>query len=200
MTKKTYDIIIAPDPVLKTESKAVENVSQDIKSQIDMMVETMYDGNGIGLAANQVGITNRVFVMDVPLGIWEYKGEDRHGILKIGSAYKSGNRDEEPAPNPIHMVNPEIIWRSEERSVYDEGCLSLPGQYAKVERPAKVRIKYLDREGKEQEQEFAGLDSHCAQHELDHLDGILFVDHISRLKRNTILRKVEKAKKAQMLL
>lgn len=200
MTQKLYEIVIAPDPVLKTQASPVEHINAQIASQIDRMMETMYEGSGIGLAANQVNMLNRVLVMDVPKGVWEYKGEDRNGVLTIGSAYKSGNRDEEQSSQPIAMVNPEVIWQSEQRSVYDEGCLSLPGQYAQIERSAKVRVKYLDKAGQEREDEFAGLDSHCVQHEIDHLNGVLFTDYLSRLKRNTILRRVEKAKKSQQML
>lgn len=200
MKQQVYDIVIAPDPVLKTESKAVENFDDAVKTQINRMMETMYDGNGIGLAANQVNMLNRVLVMDVPEGIWQYNGEDKNGVLTIGSAYKSGERKEEPKAQPIAMVNPQVIWQSDQRSVYDEGCLSLPGQYAEIERPAKVRVKFLNKDGAEEEQEFAGLDSHCVQHEIDHLNGVLFIDYLSRLKRNTMLRRVEKAKKTQMML
>ena len=200
MTKETYQVLLAGDPALRTKSEAVEKFTPEIAHQMDKMMQTMYEDNGIGLAANQVGILNRVLVMDVPEGIWEYTGADKNGALTIGSTYKSGDREEEKTGQPIAMMNPEIIWESEQRSVYDEGCLSLPRQYAVVERPAKVRIKFINRDGVEEEKEFAGLDSHCVQHEIDHLNGILFVDHLSRIKKTTILRKIEKLRKAQSVL
>lgn len=198
MDNEIYDILVAPDPILKTVSTEIGQVDDEIRRQMDIMLNTMYDDNGIGLAANQVGKLNRVLVMDVPEGVWKYDGTDKHGVLKIAASHdKSGS---EPKSQVIQMANPEIIWQSEERSVYDEGCLSLPGHYAVVERPAKVRIKFLNRQGKAEEKEFAGLDSHCVQHEIDHLDGLIFVDHISRLKKDRIMRKLVKAKKGQNLL
>lgn len=167
-------IITAPDPVLATKASALETFDDTIRRQMDDMLETMYDSNGIGLAANQVGLLNRVLVMDL-----DWRGEE--GTRKEG--------------NPIFMANPEIIWASEEISSMEEGCLSVPGHYAAVERPAQVRVKYLGYDGKLAELEAVGLLSHCVQHEMDHLDGLLFVDHISRLKRNMILKKLEKTKK-----
>lgn len=191
------DIIIVPDPVLRQEAQTVETVNADVAKTLDDMAQTMYDGNGIGLAANQVALLKRVLVMDVPKGCWEYKGEDRHGILQIGPASQPPTEEE---PNLLQMINPQIMQASEQRSVYAEGCLSIPGQYAEVERPAKVTVKYIDQNGKEQIADFEGLDSHCVQHEIDHLNGVLFIDYLSRLKRNTILRKVEKANKHTQLL
>lgn len=190
-------VIYIPDPILKTVSQPVLKVTADIQKQMDDMLETMYDG-GIGLAANQVNIANRVLVMDVPEGCWEFDGEDKSGVLQISSAHR--NKEQESKPNPLQMANPEIIKKSEQRSVYLEGCLSVPGQFAEIERPAFVTVKYLDRDGKEQERDFAGLDSHCVQHEIDHLNGILFIDYLSKLKRDTIIRKIEKAKKQGTLL
>ena len=196
-----YDIIIAPDGVLKETAQPVDKVDAAIQKQMDRMLATMYDAPGIGLAANQVGLLNRVFVMDCDPDSWEY-GPEKHGALEIRSTYRSGEgeEEEERAKNPIIMANPEIIWESEERSFFDEGCLSLPGQFGTVERPAKVRVKYLDYDGKEQEMEAEGLVSHCVQHELDHLNGTLFVDYLSSLKRNMIIRKMEKLKKQQGIL
>ncbi|MCB1532098.1 MAG: peptide deformylase [Alphaproteobacteria bacterium] len=196
-----YNIIIAPDPVLKSEAQPVSSVNADIQQQIDRMLATMYDAPGIGLAANQVGLLNRIFVMDCDPKSWEY-GSEQDGALEIRSTYRSGEEGDEPierARNPIVMVNPEILWRSEQRSFFDEGCLSLPGQFGTVERPAKVRVKYLDYDGNQQEMEAEGLVSHCVQHELDHLNGVLFVDYLSGLKRNMIIRRMEKLKKQQVL-
>jgi len=170
-----YNIIIVPDPVLKETAQPVGSVTADIQKQMDRMLATMYDAPGIGLAANQVGLLNRVLVMDL------------------------SRRSEGEDANPICMVNPEIIWKSEEPSVMEEGCLSIPQQYAEVERPAKVRVKYWDYEGKDAELEADGLLSHCVQHEIDHLNGVLFTDYLSSLKRNMILRRVQKLKKQQVL-
>ncbi|MCB9982837.1 MAG: peptide deformylase [Rhodospirillales bacterium] len=177
---KTYDIITVPDPVLKQTASAVSAVSADIRKQMDAMLQTMYDAPGIGLAANQVGLLNRVLVMDL-------RSSEERGY---GKADDTG---------PIFMANPEVIWESEEMSTIEEGCLSIPRQYAEIERPAHVRVRYLDYNGKDAELEASGLLSHCVQHEIDHLNGILFIDYLSTLKRNMILRKVEKLKKQQVL-
>jgi len=170
-----YDIVNVPDPVLKQTANMVETITPDIQKQMDRMLATMYNAPGIGLAANQVGLLNRVLVMDL------------------------SRKDEGEDASPICMVNPEILYESEEMSVMEEGCLSIPQQYADVERPAIVRVKYLDYEGKEAELEASGLLSHCVQHEIDHLNGTLFIDYLSSLKRNMILRKVEKMKKQNIL-
>jgi peptide deformylase len=170
-----YDIIIVPDPVLKQEAQPIDNVTADIQKQMDRMLQTMYDAPGIGLAANQVGLLNRVLVMDLADS---KKGEDAA---------------------PICMANPEIIWESEEMSAMEEGCLSIPGQLGEVERPAQVRVKYIDYDGKQAELEASGLLSHCVQHEIDHLNGTLFIDYLSSLKRNMILKKVSKLKKQNLL-
>lgn len=169
-------IIIVPDPILKEIAQPIENITEAVKQQAADMIETMYDAPGIGLAANQVGKLNRLFVMDV-----NYRKNDN-------------SRD------AIVLINPEIIWRSEEMSVMEEGCLSIPQQYAEVERPKTVRVKYLDLNGQFQEMEGSDLTSHCIQHELDHLNGVLFVDYLSRLKRNMILRKVDKMMKDAEIL
>lgn len=166
-----FDIIKIPDPVLKQVAKEVQTVDDSIRAQLDRMLHTMYEAPGIGLAANQVGLLNRVIVMDV------------------------AQREEADTRKPIFMVNPQIIWESEEPSTWEEGCLSIPGQYADVVRPLEVRVKYLDYHGKQQEGTFEGLASHCVQHEIDHLNGVLFIDHISALKRNMILKKVKKLQK-----
>ena len=175
MLMSNYDIIYVPDPVLKTKSHEVQSITDDIRGQMDKMLQTMYDAPGIGLAANQVGILNRVIVMDL---------SDREN-------------GEEAAP--WLMANPEVIWESEEMSVMQEGCLSIPRQYADVERPASVRVKYVDYDGEQKEMEASGLLSHCVQHEIDHLNGVLFTDYLTSLKRNMMLKKVDKLKKQGLL-
>jgi peptide deformylase len=170
-----YDIVLVPDPVLKQEAQPVNSITTDIQKQMDRMLATMYEAPGIGLAANQVGLLNRVLVMDL------------------------ARTDEGEEPAPIFMANPEILWESEEMSVMEEGCLSIPRQYAEVERPAIVRVKYTDYNGKDAELEAEGLLSHCVQHEIDHLNGTLFIDYLSSLKRNMIMKKVDKLKKQNLL-
>lgn len=197
-------ILYLPDPALKTVCDPVDSVTPEIQALMDDLLETMYDDNGIGLSANQVGVLKRVLVMDVPKGAWKYTGEDADGILHVGSARRGDDIAEETdeevdTHNVIMMANPEIIEASEQKSAYLEGCLSVPGQFADVVRPAKVKVRYLDRDGKTQEQEFEGLDSHCVQHEIDHLNGVVFIDHLSRLKRSTLVRKLEKYKKSHNL-
>jgi len=167
-------IYTAPDPVLKRVASPVNKVDDALRRQMDDMLETMYDDDGIGLAAPQVGISNRVLVIDL-------EQQDGSGLSKKG--------------NPLYFANPEIIWFSEEHAVYNEGCLSVPEMYGEVERPAQIRVKYLDYNGKEQELEADGLLATCLQHEVDHLNGVLFIDHLSALKRNIILRKLKKLAK-----
>lgn len=162
-------IIVAPDPRLKGASKPVETVGDEIRTLMDDMLETMYDADGIGLAAPQVGVQKRVIVVDV--------------------APVDGER------MPIAMANPEVIWESEVIITKEEGCLSLPDHYAEVHRPATVKIRYIDRENEIREMDADGMFATCVQHEIDHLDGVLFVDHVSSLKRNMILKKLTKAKK-----
>jgi peptide deformylase len=159
-------LIILPDPVLRQLSKPVERVDEPLRKLADDMLETMYDAPGIGLAAIQIGEPLRMLVIDL------------------------AKESEEPAPHVF--INPEILSRSDARSVYEEGCLSIPDYYAEVERPAAVRVKYLDRDGKLREIEAEGLMATCLQHEIDHLDGVLFIDHISRLKRDMVVRKFRK--------
>ena len=166
-------IITAPDPRLKVRCEPVAAVDAGVARLMSDMLDTMYLAPGIGLAAPQVGVTKRVLVVDV--------------------SQKDGPRE------PIRMANPEIVWRSEGLTVYEEGCLSLPEQYAEVERPEKVRFRYLDENGVLQEREAEGLLATCVQHEIDHLDGVIFVDHLSALKRRMILRKLAKLKKQQVL-
>lgn len=163
------EIITVPDPVLRTVSDPVERVDEALGGLIDDMLETMYEAPGIGLAAIQLGIPRRLLVADV-----------------------SG---EEAAAEPHVLINPEVVWRSDEASVYNEGCLSIPGQYAEVERPARCRIAFVNRAGETDEVEAEGLLATCLQHEVDHLNGVLFIDYLSKLKRNMIIRKVSKAKR-----
>jgi len=167
------DIIVAPDPRLKLKCVPVAKVDAAVRELMDDMLETMYAAPGIGLAAPQVGVTKRVIVVDAAA-----KGEP---------------------PQPHRMANPEIVWASDEDNVYNEGCLSLPEHYADVVRPKAVRVRYLDHENEVRELAADGLLATCVQHEMDHLDGILFVDHISALKRNMILRKLLKAKRSGVL-
>ena len=162
-------ILTAPDPRLKKKSAPVAGVDDSIRQLMDDMLETMYAAPGIGLAAPQVGVLKRVIVLDI----------DR----------------EEVKTGPLFMANPEIIEASDDDVTYEEGCLSVPEHYSDVARPATVTVRYLDRDGKKQELACEGLLATCVQHEIDHLDGILFIDHISALKRNMILRKLLKARK-----
>lgn len=189
-----YDIIKVPNAVLKETAHEVQNIDKDVQTQIERMINTMYEGAGIGLAANQVGLLNRIFVMDLPEGSWSH-GQEINGVLTIEAGYRSGQKEDAPMKRPRAFINPEVIWESEQRSVYDEGCLSIPNQYGEVIRPAKVRVKFLDETGANHEEEFDGLDSHCVQHEIDHLNGVLFIDYLSSLKRNMILRKMKKMNK-----
>ncbi len=170
-------IYVAPHPVLKKKAEPVAKVTDKDRKLMDDMLETMYATDGIGLAAPQVGVSKRILVLDV-----EQKRDD-------------DIPPQERRVKPLCFVNPEIIWESEDRRVYNEGCLSVPGQYAEVARPDKVRVKYLDYDGKEREIEADKLLATCLQHEMDHLDGILFVDHLSTLKRDIVMRKLKKYKK-----
>jgi peptide deformylase len=160
------EILTAPDPRLRQVSAPVEVVDDDVRALMDDMLETMYEADGIGLAAIQVNVAKRIIVMDLA-------GEDEE-------------------PRPVFFVNPEIIDPSEETSLYQEGCLSVPEFYEEVERPLKCRIRFLDYHGAPQAIDAEGLLATCIQHEMDHLNGILFIDHISRLKRDRIIRKLKK--------
>lgn len=162
-------ILTAPDPRLKKIAKPVAAVDETVRKLMDDMLETMYQAPGIGLAAPQVGVLQRVIVLDL------------------------AREDEEP--RPLRMANPELVWVSDDDASYNEGCLSVPDHYADVVRPAAIKVRYLDLDNKQQELEADGLLATCIQHEIDHLDGVLFIDHISALKRNVILRKLLKAKK-----
>ncbi len=179
-------IILIPDPILRIESKPVEQVDDQLRAFLDDMLETMYDAPGIGLAAIQLGEPLRVITMDV-----SSRAEPDEDI----DDEQSDVEPQEPEKNPIFMINPEIVWMSETASTYEEGCLSIPEYYAEVERPESCHVQFLDRDGKRQELEASGLMSTCIQHEVDHLNGVLFVDHISKLKRDMVIKKFTKTAK-----
>jgi peptide deformylase len=166
-------ILTLPDPILRKKAKPIERVDADLRRLMDDMLLTMYDAPGIGLAAPQIGILRRLIVMDPA-------------------------KDEAPK-TPVIMVNPEILERSEEMRVHDEGCLSIPDFTAEIERPAKTRVSFLDRAGKKQEIELNGIWSTLVQHEIDHLNGVLFIDYLSRLKRDMVVRKYTKQKRTEAL-
>jgi len=170
-------IIETPHPLLRTISTPVEAIDDDLQTLIDDMFETMYAAPGIGLAAIQVGVPKRVLVIDL-------------------QEPESDEEDAPPVKNPLVFINPQILEGSPEQSVYNEGCLSVPDQYAEVERPAHIRASWMDRQGRIHEEELDGLLATCLQHEMDHLEGILFIDHLSRLKRDMVLKKLAKARKA----
>ena len=170
-------IIEVPDALLRAPSVPVEGITGDITGLIADMFETMYEAPGIGLAAVQVAVPRRLVIIDLQ------EPEEEEG---------------EPVKRPQVFINPEILHRSAARKIYNEGCLSIPDQYAEIERPDTVRARWIDETGVPREGEFDGLMSVCLQHEVDHLDGILFVDHLSRLKRDMIVRKVVKARRERM--
>ncbi|MDM7931251.1 peptide deformylase [Tabrizicola sp.] len=161
-------ILIHPDPRLKKVCDPVTEITPELRLLADDMLETMYDAPGIGLAAPQVGVMKRMLVMD---------------CIKDGP------------PEPMVLINPGVVWASEDVSVYEEGCLSIPDQYAEVKRPAEVTIRWMDLDGQDQERQFAGIWATCVQHEIDHLDGKLFIDYLGPLKRQMITRKMEKLKR-----
>ena len=163
-------ILIHPDPRLKKVCDPVPEVTDEIRKLADDMLATMYDAPGIGLAAPQVGVMKRVFVMDCV-------------------------KEKDAAPEPMVLINPEVTWGSEETNVYEEGCLSIPEQYAEVTRPAEVRMRWLGLDGQTHEEQFDGLWATCAQHEFDHLNGKLFIDYLGPMKRKMITRKMEKLKR-----
>ena len=162
-------ILTEPDPFLRQKSKVVEKVDDEIRRLMDDMLDTMYSAQGIGLAAIQIGIPKRIIVID---------------LLK-----------EKEKKNPLYFINPEIIWSSKEDATYEEGCLSVPGQFAEIDRPDKCHIKYLDYNGIKKELKAEGLLATCIQHEIDHLEGILFIDYLSKLKKSLITKKLSKQKK-----
>lgn len=171
-------LVILPDAQLRLVSKPVEAVTPEIKALVADMFETMYDAPGIGLAAIQIGVPLRVVTIDLS------KPEAKEG--------------EEPEPRkPQVFINPEVTWSSDEFSAYEEGCLSIPEYYEEVERPAEVKVRYMDLDGKTHEIAADGLLATCLQHEIDHLDGVLFIDHLSRLKRERVTKKFAKAAKRE---
>jgi peptide deformylase len=185
-------IIEVPDERLKTISTPVDAVTDDTRALMDDMVDTMYAANGIGLAAIQVGVSQRIVVMDISPSEEEVADGDASGddAPSREDRYDLDGLEEEKLR---YFVNPEITWVSDEMANYQEGCLSVPGFYDDVERPAQCRVKFLDYHGVEQEIDCDGLLATCIQHELDHLNGIVFLDHLSRLKRQMILKKIRKA-------
>ncbi|HXG79479.1 MAG TPA: peptide deformylase [Methyloceanibacter sp.] len=170
---KIRPIITLPDPILRQRAKPVERVDAELHKLADDMLATMYDAPGIGLAAPQIGISRRLIVMDP-------------------------SKDDQPK-TPIVMVNPEILERSEEMRTHEEGCLSIPDFTAEIERPARTRVAYIDLEGAKQETELEGIWSTLVQHEIDHLNGVLFIDYLSRLKRDMVVKKFKKQKRAAAL-
>ena len=162
-------IVIEPDPILRKKSENLEKVDNELRLLLDDMLETMYAAPGIGLAAVQVGILKRLIVIDI-------------------------SKDKEKK-NPIFLINPEIIFKSKNTSIYEEGCLSLPGHFAEIERPEECHIKYIDYEGKKKEMKANGLLATCIQHEIDHLNGKLYIDYLSKLKKDMIIKKLVKHKK-----
>ena len=162
-------ILTEPNPILRQKSLKVEKVDSDLQKLMDDMVETMYAAPGIGLAAIQVGVPKRVIVLDIA--------------------------PKDQPKNPMYFVNPELISKSENNSSYEEGCLSVPGQFAEIDRPSKCHIKYLDYYGELKEIKAEGMIATCIQHEMDHLEGILFIDYLSKLKKTMIVKKLSKQKK-----
>ena len=165
-------IIIEPDPILRKVSEPLEKVDNELRKLMDDMLETMYSAPGIGLAAVQIGILKRLIVIDIPKG-------------------------EEKKKNPLFLINPIITSRSKDTSIYEEGCLSIPGHFAEIERPAQCHINFLDYGGNQKQLKADGLLSTCIQHEIDHLDGKLFIDYLSKLKKDMIIKKLVKQKKEQ---
>lgn len=165
---KKRKILVEPDPLLRKKCEPLEKVDDDLRKFMNEMLATMYDAPGIGLAAIQVGVLKRVVVIDL-------------------------SKDEKK--NPLFLINPEIVHKSKNTSIYEEGCLSLPGQFAEIERPAECVLQYVDYNGKKKELKAKGLLATCIQHEVDHLDGILFIDYLSKLKKDMIIKKLVKHKK-----
>ncbi len=163
------NIVIEPDPILRKKSHAIEEANDDLRKLLDDMLETMYEAPGIGLAAVQIGILKRIIVIDI-------------------------SKDKEKK-DPLFLINPEITFKSKNTSVYEEGCLSLPGHFAEIERPAECHLNYIDYYGKQKSLQAKGILATCVQHEIDHLDGVLFIDYLSKLKKDMILKKLKKHKK-----
>ena len=169
-------IVEVPDPLLRQISTPVEKVDDEVRALIADMFETMYDAPGIGLAAIQVGVPKRILVIDLQ---------------------EPAEEGGDPVKDPRVFINPEIVQSSDQEVPYTEGCLSVPDQYAEVDRPDRIRARWLDEQGKAHEEEIEGLLATCLQHEMDHLEGVLFIDHLSRLKREMILKKLAKQRKEQ---
>ena len=167
-------ILTEPNKILREKSLRVENVDQDIQKLMDDMLETLYAAPGIGLAAVQVGVAKRVIVLDIN---------------------RDKDKDKESKKNPMYFVNPEIVWKSEDKFTYEEGCLSVPNQFAEIDRPKQCHVRHLDYNGQPQELKADGLLATCIQHEIDHLEGILFIDYLSKLKKEMIIKKLSKQKK-----
>ncbi len=178
-------ILIEPNKILREKSLRVENVNRDIQQLMDDMLETLYAAPGIGLAAIQVGIAKKVIVMDISRSRNDI-GRDKDDINK---------NENKKTKKPLYFVNPEIIWKSEDKFTYEEGCLSLPNQFAEIDRSKQCHIKYLDYNGHPQELRANGLLATCIQHEIDHLEGILFIDYLSKLKKEMIIKKLSKQTK-----
>ena len=174
-------IITLPDPILKKKCEPVTEVNDEIRKLLNDMLSTMYKAPGIGLAAPQIGINKRLIVMDV---------SPRAGLKRY--QLEKDEKKEEIKPNPIQMINPEITWVSEKKHTDQEGCLSIPGVMADVTRPSSCKVKYLDKNGESKELRAEGILARCIQHESDHIDGILFIDHLSKTKKDMILRKIKK--------
>lgn len=164
------NILIHPDPRLKKVATPVASVTDDLRRLADDMLETMYHAPGIGLAAPQIAVMDRMLVMDCA-------------------------KEDDATPEPMVLINPQVVWTSDERNVYDEGCLSIPEQYAEVERPAEVEVTWMNLDGQTKRERFDGLWATCVQHEIDHLDGKLFIDYLKPLKRQMITRKMQKLKR-----
>ncbi len=164
------NILIHPDPRLKKVAAPVASVNDDLRRLADDMLETMYNAPGIGLAAPQIAVMSRMLVMDCA-------------------------KEDDATPEPMVLINPEVVWTSEDRNVYEEGCLSIPEQYAEVERPTEVEVTWTDLDGQARRERFDGLWATCVQHEIDHLDGKLFIDYLKPLKRQMITRKMQKLKR-----
>ena len=173
------EILTEPNRLLRTKSLAIEKVDEDIQKLMNDMLETMYAAPGIGLAAIQVGVPKRIIVLDI-------------GVRDKSES--TSNEKQVERKNPMYFVNPEIIMKSKNNSTYEEGCLSVPGQFAEIERPEKCHIKYLDYYGQPKEIVAEGMFATCIQHEIDHLEGILFIDYLSKLKKSMIVKKLLKQK------
>lgn len=196
-------LVILPDPRLKEVSRPVESVTPELRTLVEDMFETMYDAPGIGLAAVQIGAMIRLVVVDIgkpdPDAPEDAEDEPPAEPLDHGEADGEAGTEDAPKakrkrePDPMVLINPEIVWASEARRVHEEGCLSIPDYYEDVERPDRIRVRFRDLDWKEREIEADGLLATCIQHEIDHLNGVLFIDHLSKLKRDRCVKKFTKA-------